>query len=206
MKNLRKPPAISNLLRLCCPAAVRWLVVAVVVYAVQGMLRVWVASHVGQEVLVRPPTLTDLNPATPVVGPPISFRIQTSIKHGCPGLVFSRAPCFSMFPTTTPATFSSSYTEMGSTSNKLFPAMAQTAPSCGPVRAIGCAGDNKKRPETLSSHINKFRLQDNGRITVQPGAVIVHSAKGFGVEGLPAASHGARMFHVTTIHSVGAVV
>jgi hypothetical protein len=71
------------------PAAVPGFVVAVIVNAIQGVLRGRLRSHVGQECLKGvEPAIADLNAAVDVAMRAVGVRVAASSFHGLPSAVF----------------------------------------------------------------------------------------------------------------------
>lgn len=90
--NMPVASPIQTLLSCRRPAAVAWLVIAVVVNALDRVLwgRAW--PHVGEECGKGPaPATTDLDPATPVIRAPRVFCVFASANHARPCDVLGRA-------------------------------------------------------------------------------------------------------------------
>lgn len=79
--------SVPSLLRIGGPSAIGWFVVSVVVLPVDGMLWGWSSAHVGQEVLVGFPSVTDPDSACSVVLVASILRLIASFQHGAPHLV-----------------------------------------------------------------------------------------------------------------------
>ena len=98
---------ISHLLSLCCPAAIAWLVVAVIVNPVNRVGLTWLSSHVIQEVLKRlTPSATDRNASPSVSVIPWRVRVGASLNHPMPSRILSGIR-FSAIATSTLAVFDS---------------------------------------------------------------------------------------------------
>ena len=202
MGRIRQPSAVPNLFRLSCPAAIRWLIIAIVVFAIQGVFSGGFASHISQEVFVGQPAFAYLDTSASIVLPPVAIWVQAAAQHGCPGLIFPGGTfpySIAMFPMTAPTAFCLSPAKICSTSNELFSAMTQTSPRCSPCFINACARKYKEQSKTPSSHINKFWLLKSSGIAMYPPAVIMHSAECSGPNRTNAALNRALSFHVATI-------
>lgn len=83
---------IAGLLRPGGPVAIPWLVIAVVVYAVNGVPFAWAFTHVGEEVCEgRFPLITDRYSSASVVAKKAEVFVAAPLNHGCPD-----APCASL--------------------------------------------------------------------------------------------------------------
>lgn len=152
---------VSLLLLACSPSAIRWLVVAIAVYAVQAVVQAGALSHVGQEVFkaVPPSANTDASPAIPMVGGVVD--VEAATPHGTPAFVFgSAAKTMRSFKSShdffLPATAGccESTLEISSTNILGVPAIASAPPfrECGrPSEIVG----NDKSAESLAKKVLK---------------------------------------------------
>jgi hypothetical protein len=76
--------SIVGLHRRCCPSAVGWLVMPLVVNAVDAVLARWTSAHVGKKVGKLVPSGTDVNPSPAVV----RIVSRASRAHGRPDAIF----------------------------------------------------------------------------------------------------------------------
>lgn len=85
---------VSILLAARRPSTVPWFVVAVIIDLVQRRA-IWPWPHVRREVLEISPTLTNHDSTPAIVGKAAGFRIDASLNHIGPGIMFGRA-CHAM--------------------------------------------------------------------------------------------------------------
>lgn len=88
-------PTVARLLLGCCPAAVAWFVVAVIVDAVESVPNSRALAHVGEEcgeAIRSTPAITDANPAATVFEKFRVVRVKAPLLHTCPRLVCRGVP------------------------------------------------------------------------------------------------------------------
>lgn len=81
---------VRGLLAFCCPSAILWAVVSVVVYSINGVAVAGPRSHISIKVLERvQPAFADDNPASAVIGVALVTRIDAPSFHVRPRLVLT---------------------------------------------------------------------------------------------------------------------
>lgn len=89
---IRTRTAVRALLLHCGPSNIPWLVMSVVIYAVNRVLVGWTRANVGKECLVTVrPFLADFNTASAVVIPSGTSRISASLFNALPDHEFRSA-------------------------------------------------------------------------------------------------------------------
>jgi hypothetical protein len=79
-----------------CPAAVAWLVIAIVIYSVYAQSR-WAWPHIGQKVLELSPALANFNSPSTIARPLFSLGIFAPKAHRVPNTIFRRMARIAMF-------------------------------------------------------------------------------------------------------------
>lgn len=210
---LKPTPAVSSLLRLRCPTAIRRLVVAVVIDTIQGMLWRRLASHVSQEVLERcAPSLTDRDSAPSVVCPRSSFSIKAATLHVGPRPIFRRLPSvanlsvtqasFSSFAQLTKETATTSCrsaSQVPRHNRSFFSAVAQADPAHVTMVPIGRARQHYKPPEALANQVKRPNLLNGGWISMLAPAEIMQGTERSSKVRAKATCDRALFFHITSI-------
>src|SRR4051812_45911248 len=81
---------VPVLFRLRRPAAIAWLVWAVVILSLDGVSRGWLLAHVREEIYKRlPPPITDGNATPAIAGVAGVTWVAASLNHVAPGQVFA---------------------------------------------------------------------------------------------------------------------
>lgn len=147
---------VYYLLGLSSPSAIAGLVIAVVVYAIQGMLRRWLATHIKQKVFVGMPSLTNLDSASTVMLPPGCRRVKASSQHVSPSRVLCSSVCIALavLILSTSTTFHLSSTQDECIVDALFAAIAQASPSNMTEAIIADSRDDEKHPKSTCGKVN----------------------------------------------------
>lgn len=87
-----RSPRVPVLLASCCPSAIAWFVIAVIVWvAIKTVVFTWALAHISQECLKRiGPSSANLDASSAIAGVPWIFRIGTSRLHAQPSVIFWR--------------------------------------------------------------------------------------------------------------------
>lgn len=81
-------PGIRHLLSARGPSAVAWLIIAIVVVALNLMFLGRLGAHIIQEVLEISPTIADLYASAPIMLPVLALRVSAAAVNFNPGNVF----------------------------------------------------------------------------------------------------------------------
>jgi hypothetical protein len=132
---LNWPPPVPRLLALCRPAAIRRFIVAVIVDALDGMLRTWFAPHVGKEAGIVEPPRADRNASGSIVLVGRAAWRGASTPHRYPSEPFGRSTGLAVrlsvaefFSTQTSAGASSSTPKVVAESEDRFLTVTDTPP------------------------------------------------------------------------------
>lgn len=88
---LIRPTTIMNLLQWGSPTTILWRVRAVIINAVNAVLRRWLLPHIGQECLIRlQPSLVNGDSATTIARIFRRVWVQAARPHGFPRPIFRR--------------------------------------------------------------------------------------------------------------------
>jgi hypothetical protein len=155
---------VGSLFGACCPATISRLVVAVIVYTVNGMTRRRSAPHVGQEGFVRMrPAFTHGDASRSIVFISNMTRVAASGFHAPPNLIFWRAAssgCFAVLSSRftglrvvmmeAAATLSACSPKRTSLDRDSCTAIAAAQPSSIPVYSLGVSLDNCQPRESTA--------------------------------------------------------
>lgn len=164
-------PAIVDLLFLCCPAAICFLIVAIIVDSVKRMFCGWLTPHIGQKVFIAQPTTTNKNAAPTIMFPSVCIWIAAAIQHRGPSLIFwssrfrrrfSVRPVVSKFSQAS-ATISGPFLreQKGTHNNDSIPAIASAFPTSMIGTGISSTRQDKEFSESFLCQINQLRHNAN---------------------------------------------
>lgn len=181
--------AVTGLLGIGCPSAVRGRIVAIVVFAIERVLRRWPFSHVLEKRRERvSPACTNRDAATAVSFPTFIVRVCAASDHCAPKHVFRQAVTTSaramfqcaaatllQFPQKASATSNLASLHVASFNHSFLPAFTEALPqrSAAAFSLIGSAGKNCKPPEALTSKIAEGWFGDDVRIALSFPSVVV---------------------------------
>ena len=161
--------SVAGLLFGRSPAAISWLVVAVIVDAVEAMFGARASVHIGKKVDVIAPSFTNGDAATSVMLPLWVFWVAATIQHAAPRSIFwcLGFPLFvsplAVGPFTTSETLvsivtakasagqGSSLSEKGAGGEMLSSAIAETSPFLTVFEIF----HGNKSPEPLARNVNE---------------------------------------------------
>jgi len=189
---IRPTPAVSYLLPLIRPSAIRGLIVSVIVNAIERKFGRWLTADVEKKILEPiSPSLADCYSSPAIVPPVFICGARTALNHSCPGSIFRRhiPPAgfamfqaanakFPQFAKEATATHRVSSCQSGCKNGRLSSTFTQTPPRRNPCTTVGCSPEDNQAAETLPNEVGNVRPCDNGGVPVPLPAVVMHSAKG----------------------------
>jgi hypothetical protein len=168
-------PGISYLISFCCPTAVAWFIVSVVVDSVNGVLRGRPHAHVGNKILKRKsPSVTNRSSSLSLILVFVKRGIIASLNHVCPYAIlanFRKAMFCSCFESVASAT-----DDLASYHIALANFFGSSAVALANPKSSRCASDislaserlNDQTPESLSSEVAGFsRMARHGNPPLQ---------------------------------------
>jgi len=161
MNENRVTSGVVVLLFMSGPIAIAWTIIAIVVFALQGLLASGLGAHVGEERLKgSQPSLAHGNAATAVVFESRIISIAAPGQHVGPRTVFSRLchsvslVCFGGKPWLLTAAARGKDSPHGRSSPQaLFPADADALPKNVELISLICLGNDREKSKCFSSQI-----------------------------------------------------